>query len=72
MKLKELIEKLDDTEVLFINGKHYDGNIPEKMIEMEITKINIETKNISGDDLDSLGYSFEVGVWFKCIWNLKG
>lgn len=62
MKLKELIEKLDDTEVLFINGKHYDGNIPEKTLEMEITKINIETKNASGDDLDSLGYSFEVGV----------
>ena len=62
MKLKELIEKLDDTEVLFINGKKYDGNISEKMLEMEITKINIETKNISCDDLDSLGYSFEVGV----------
>ena len=40
--------------LFFINGKHYDGNIPEKMIKMEITKINIETKNISGDDLDSL------------------
>lgn len=32
------------------------------MLEMEITKINIETKNISGDDLDSLEYSFEVGI----------
>lgn len=62
MKLKELIEKLDTTEILFINGKPYDGDLSKDMLEKEITKINIEVKKKSPGDLESLGYSFEVGM----------
>lgn len=62
MKLKDLIEKLDNTKVVFINGKRYDGNLAEKILEAEISKINIEIKHISSNDLESLVYSFEVGV----------
>lgn len=63
MKLKDLISKLDNTEHLFINGKKYDENSSEDILDKEVTKIDIETtKNASKDDLESLGYSFEVGV----------
>lgn len=63
MKLKDLIEKIDDTKVLFINGKQYETNLSKNILEREIIKINIEIKDTSGESLESLGYSFEVGVW---------
>ena len=63
MRLKDLIDKLDYKDVIFINGKQYDGDLSDDMLEMKITKINIETEETSRDDLESLGYSFEVGVW---------
>lgn len=62
MNLKDLIEKLDDTKVVFINGKQYDGKLSEDILEKEVKKINIETNKISGEDLESLGYNFEAGV----------
>lgn len=62
MKLKELIEKLDDPKIIFINGKQYDENLSNDVLEKEVKKINIETKKMSGEDLESLGYSFEAGV----------
>lgn len=62
MKLKELIEKLDEPKIIFINGKQYDGILSEDILEKEIFKINIETKRTSLDNLESLGYSFEVGM----------
>ncbi|MFA7689458.1 MAG: hypothetical protein WCX96_05170 [Bacilli bacterium] len=62
MKLKDLINKLDDRDIIFINGKQHGGNLSEDMLEMEVTKINIETRKASRNDLESLGYSFEVGV----------
>lgn len=67
MKLKELIEKLDEPKIVFINGKQYNENLSDDILEKEVKRINIETKKISGENLESLGYSFEVGVWFKCI-----
>ena len=67
MKLKELIEKLDDPKIVFINGKQYKDNLEENILEMEVRRINIETEKTSEDNLESLGYSFEVGVWCKCI-----
>lgn len=62
VKLKYLIQKLDSDVAIYINGKQYTKELSEKMLETEITKIDIETKNVVGNDLESLGYSFEVGV----------
>lgn len=62
MKIKELIEKLDDGKIIFINGKQWDEKLSEDILEKEIKKINIETKKIPGEDLEGLGYSFEIGV----------
>lgn len=62
MKLKELLEKLDDIQIIFVNGTNNNNDLSEEMLEKEIVKINIETKNKPKDDLESLGYSFDVGV----------
>lgn len=60
LKLKDLIGKLDTTEILFVNGKPYDGDLSKDMLEKEITKINIELEKKTPGDLESLEYSFEV------------
>lgn len=62
MKLKELIEKLDDTKIVFINGKQYDESLSEDILDKEVKKINIEIEEKKKQDLESLGYSFEAGV----------
>lgn len=63
MKVKELIEKLDNTEILYINGKSYNKDTAKDMLEKKITKIDIKADDKKkSDDLESLGYSFEVGV----------
>lgn len=62
MKIKELMDKIDDKKVVLINGKPYDENLLKEILENEVIKINIETKKTSGNDLESLGYSFDVGV----------
>lgn len=60
MKLKDLVGKVDDLNILFINGKEYEENLVKENLEKEIKKINIEIEK--KQDLESLGYSFEVGV----------
>lgn len=62
MKLKDLIQKTNDHTVIHIDGKQYNEELPKEMIELEITKVDIETKNVAGNSLEELGYSFEVGV----------
>lgn len=62
MKLKDLIQKINDNTVIHINGKQYNEELLKEMIELEITKVDIETKNEAGNSLEELGYSFEVGV----------
>ena len=62
MKIKELIEKIDDKSLIFINGKSYSEEISEDILEKEINKINIEFEEKKKQDLESLGYSFEVGM----------
>lgn len=63
MKLKDLIKKINGEVAIYINRKKPSDNLPEEMLEAEIVKIEIETKNADdSDDLESLGYSFEVGV----------
>lgn len=62
MKLKELIEKIDDKSLIFINGKSYSEVISEEILEKEINKINVEIEEKKKQDLESLGYSFEVGM----------
>lgn len=62
MKLKEFIQKLDDPKILFINGNQYDDSLSEDILDKEIKKIIIEIEEKNKQDLESLGYSFEVGV----------
>ncbi|MSU02134.1 hypothetical protein [Tissierella pigra] len=62
MKLKELIEKLDENKIIYINGQQYKDNIDQAILEKEIIKIDIKIKEESKKDLESLGYSFEVGM----------
>lgn len=63
MKLKELIQQINGDVAIHINGKKPSDNISEEMLEAEIVNIEIETKDaVDCGDLESLGYSFEVGV----------
>lgn len=62
MKLKNLIQKINGHTVIHINRKQYIEELPKEMLELEITKVDIETKNEAGNSLEELGYSFEVGV----------
>ena len=46
---------------IYIDGKEYYAELPEDMSELEIKSIDVKTDR-SKDNLESLGYSFEVGV----------
>jgi len=61
MKLQELIKFTGDDVTIYIDGKEYATELPEDMLELEIKSIDVKT-NRSKDSLESLGYSFEVGV----------
>lgn len=61
MKLRELIKFIGDDVAVYIDGKEYATELPEDMLELEIKSIDVKT-NRSKDSLESLGYSFEVGV----------
>ncbi len=61
MKLKEFIALIDDDVTIFIDGKEYYAELSEDMLELEIKSIEVETDRAK-DNLESLGYSFEVGV----------
>lgn len=61
MKLKALIEKLGDSQIVYVNGTQYADGFAEDILQKEVTRINIETE-ANSDNLDILGYSFEAGV----------
>ena len=61
MKLKEFIALIGEDVTIFIDGKEYYAELPDDMSEHEIKSIDVKT-NRSKDSLESLGYSFEVGV----------
>lgn len=61
MKLKDLIEKLDDSQIVFVNGTQFADGFAEDILQKEVIRINIETE-ANTDNLDTLGYSFETGV----------
>ena len=61
MKLKELIKFIGDDVAVYIDGKEYYADLPEDTLELEIKSIDVKTDRRK-DNLESLGYSFEVGV----------
>ena len=61
MKLKELIALIGDDVTIYIDAKEYATELPEDMLEHEIKSIDVKTDRTK-DNLESLGYSFEVGV----------
>lgn len=61
MKFQELIKFIGDDVTIHIDGKEYVSELPEDMLELEIKSIDVKTDRAK-DSLESLGYSFEVGV----------
>ena len=61
MKLKEFIALIGDDVTISIDGKEYYAELPDDMSELEIKSIDVKTSRHK-DNLESLGYSFEVGV----------
>ena len=61
MKLKEFIALIGDDVTISIDGKEYYAELSENMLKLEIKSIDVKTDR-SKDNLESLGYSFEVGV----------
>lgn len=61
MKLQELIKFIGDDVAVYIDGKEYYAELPDDMSELEIKSIDVKTSRHK-DNLESLGYSFEVGV----------
>ena len=61
MKLKEFIALIGEDVTIFIDGKEYYADLPEDTLELEIKNIDVKTDGAK-DSLESLGYSFEVGV----------
>lgn len=61
MKLQELFEITDDDVPIYIDGKEHRNGISDDMSELEIKSIDVKTDRPK-DNLESLGYSFEVGV----------
>jgi len=61
MKLKEFIALIGDDVTISIDEKEYYAELPDDMSELEIKSIDVKTDRPK-DNLESLGYSFEVGV----------
>ncbi len=61
MKLQELIKLIGDDVAVYIDGKEYCTELPDDMSELDIKRINVKNDRAK-DNLESLGYSFEVGV----------
>lgn len=57
MKIRDLVENIEENITVKIDGK----DLSEEIMDLEIKEINIKTEG-KKDDLESLGYSFEVGV----------
>ena len=58
MKIKDLIEKIGNDIEIKIEGKP----ITEADLELEVEKIEVHIKRDEKESLETLGYSFEVGV----------
>ena len=58
MKIRDLIEKIGKDIEIKIEGKP----ITEADLELEIKNIEVHTKRKEKENLETLGYSFEVGV----------
>ena len=58
MKIKDLIEKIGKDIEIKIDGKP----VVEADLELEVEKIEVQTKRKVKENLETLGYSFEVGV----------
>ena len=61
MKLKEFIALIGDDVTIYIDEKEYATELPEDTLELEIKSIDVKTDRRK-DNLESLGYSFEVGI----------
>ena len=61
MKLKEFIALIGDDITIHIDGEEYYAELPDDLMELEIKGIDVNTDRPK-DNLESLGYSFEVGV----------
>ena len=61
MKLEEFIALIGDDLTIYIDGKEYSAELSGDMLELEIKSIDVKTDR-SKDNLESLGYSFEVGM----------
>ncbi len=61
MKLQELIKFIGGDVTISIDGKEYYAELPDDMSKLKIKSIDVKTDRTK-DNLESLGYSFEVGV----------
>ena len=61
MKLQEMLKIIDDDVTISIDGKEYYAKLQDDMLELAIKSIDVKTDRMK-DNLESLGYSFEVGV----------
>ena len=57
MKIRDLVESIDENITVKIDGK----KISEEIMDLKIKEINIKTER-KVESLESLGYSFEAGV----------
>ena len=63
MRLQELLKIVGDDVTISIDGKEYYAELSEDMAELKIKIKSIDVKtDRTKDSLESLGYSFEVGV----------
>jgi len=63
MKIKELLEAIDENVSINIDGLKLKRNeVPEKLMDLDINEVNIETAKVKSKKSEELGYSFEVGV----------
>jgi|LSQX01.2.fsa_nt_gb hypothetical protein len=61
MRIQELLKIIDSDVTISIDGKEYYAELPDDMSDLEIKSIDVKTGKPK-DNLESLGYSFEVGV----------
>lgn len=57
MKIRDLVESIEENITVKIDGE----NLSEEIMDLKIKEINIKTER-KVESLESLGYSFEVGV----------
>ena len=57
MKIRDLVESIEENITVKIDGK----NLSAEIMDLKIKEINIKTER-KVESLESLGYSFEAGV----------